>query len=128
MVLDTSVIVAICMSEPQSMIYADKLFDSSVNIVGTPTLLEAHMVLRGKVGDDADRLLAAMLRRYDITPVAFTNEHLDAAKLAFDRYGKGHHPARLNYGDCLAYGLSEAARQPLLFHGDDFALTDVRRA
>ncbi len=47
---------------------------------------------------------------------------------AFDRFGRGRHPAALNHGDCFAYALAQAMGEPLLFKGDGFARTDVRPA
>ena len=54
-----------------------------------------------------------------------TAEHLKAARRAWRRYGKGRHPAALNFGDCFAYALAQATGEPLLFKGDDFARTDI---
>ena len=59
---------------------------------------------------------------------AVTQEHVDVARQAWRRFGKGNHPAALNFGDCFAYALAEVTGEPLLFKGDDFALTDVEAA
>ena len=51
-----------------------------------------------------------------------------AARRAWRRFGKGNHPAGLNFGDCFSYALAEAVREPLLFKGEDFARTDIEAA
>ena len=57
-----------------------------------------------------------------------TSEQAQAARRTWRRFGKGNHPTGLNFGDCFAYALAQAAREPLLFKGQDFALTDVEVA
>lgn len=70
-----------------------------------------------------------MLQRLNIVVVPFEPGHAEIARLAFRTYGKGsQHPARLNYGDCMAYALAKATGRPLLFKGDDFPHTDVTPA
>ncbi|HWO22357.1 MAG TPA: type II toxin-antitoxin system VapC family toxin [Kofleriaceae bacterium] len=63
-----------------------------------------------------------------IEVVPFDQEQAELARDAYRRYGKGHHPAGLSYGDCFAYALCSVRGESLLFKGDDFAKTDVRRA
>ncbi len=60
--------------------------------------------------------------------IAVTVEHARLAREAWRDFGKGRHPARLNYGDCFAYGAAKAERAPLLFKGDDFGRTDIEPA
>jgi ribonuclease VapC len=98
-------------------------------LVGTPTRLEARMVLTGRGGAEAaDAALAAIFADPAIQVIEFTTAHLAAAIDAFDRYGKGRHPAGLNYGDCMAYAVARVAGCPLLYKGEDFARTDIRPA
>jgi ribonuclease VapC len=54
-----------------------------------------------------------------------TPEQARMAREAYQRYGKGNHPAHLNLGDCFAYALAKARREPLLFKGEDFTKTDI---
>lgn len=96
-------------------------------LIGSPTLLEARIVASGKAARlpaDLDQLL------FDIGAeiVDFAAAHVDAATDAFLRFGKGRHPAGLNYGDCMAYAVARVAGCPLLYKGEDFARTDVRAA
>jgi len=128
MVLDTSAIVAIHLKEPGHDRLIEAIDKSAVVIVGVPTLLEAAMVLSTRVGQDARPLLFAFLRRLGAEVVAFNEDHLDAATTAFLRFGRGRHPAGLNFGDCMAYAVAAVAGMPLLFTGEDFARTDIARA
>jgi|SRR5579863_1439402 len=129
MVLDSSAIVAIHLKEPgyERLLKAiDAAVDQSeVLIVGVPTVLETAMVLTARLGKDARPILFAFLRGVEAELVAFNHEHLDAAVTAFLRFGRGRHPAALNFGDCMAYTVASVAGMPLLFTGDDFARTDV---
>jgi ribonuclease VapC len=96
--------------------------------IGAPTLLEATMVLVAKEGEPSRLALAQFLRDYEITPIAFDDLHREVAVEAFLRYGKGRHPAGLNYGDCMSYATAKVADAPLLFVGADFAQTDLTPA
>ena len=83
------------------------------------------MVVEGRGGVAAGDELDAFLETTGIEMAPVTVEHLAAARRAWRRFGKGNHPAGLNFGDCLAYALAETTGEPLLFKGDDFAQTDV---
>ena len=128
MVLETSAFVAILQFEPSRPELLAKLVSAGGAIMTAPSALEAHMVLRKKYGDETIRVVERELWELDITVVPFTPEHAQAATRAFDRYGKGRHPAALNFGDCIAYALATTRDEPLLFVGDDFSKTDVRVA
>ena len=91
-------------------------------------MLEAAMVLTARLGHDARPMLFAFLRRLDTEVVAFNEEHLDAAATAFIRFGRGRHPAALNFGDCMSYAVASVAGMPLLFTGEDFRRTDIAPA
>jgi ribonuclease VapC len=72
--------------------------------------------------------LAELLIAHGIDIEHFTSEHAAAACEAFLRYGKGRHPAGLNFGDCMSYAVAKLSRMPLLYVGGDFAKTDVQSA
>ncbi len=127
MVLDSSAIVAIHLKEPGFERLVQAIEEAEVVAVGAPTLVESAMVLTSRLGSDARPLLFAFLRRVEAEIVGFGELHLDAAVAAFVRFGRGRHPAGLNFGDCLAYAVASVADQPLLFTGEDFARTDVGR-
>ncbi len=128
MVLDSSAIVGIHLKEPGHDRLIDAIENAEVVVVGVPTLLEAAMVLTARLGQDARPLLFAFVRRLEAEVVAFNEEHLDAATSAFLRFGRGRHPAALNFGDCMAYAVASVAGMPLLFTGEDFSRTDIARA
>ena len=85
------------------------------------------MVLEGRRGEDAGFDLDLFLQRASIEAVAFDKEQLNVARAAFRRFGKGRHPAGLNFGDCASYALAKWSGEPLLFKGMDFEVTDVER-
>ena len=128
MVLDSSAIVAIHLREPGHEVLMDRIDGAEVVVVGVPTLLESVMVLTARLGHDARPMLFAFLRRLEAEVVPFNEEHLDAAATAFIRFGRGHHPAALNFGDCMSYAIASVAGMPLLFVGEDFRQTDIAQA
>lgn len=86
------------------------------------------MVMIGKKAEQGPSLVDEFLRTAEIEPVPFTADHAAVARQAFLRYGKGRHPAGLNFGDCIAYATARLEAMPLLFKGDDFRLTDIEPA
>jgi ribonuclease VapC len=85
------------------------------------------IVLFAQLQRDARSLLARFLSEASIAIVPFGESHYGAAVDAWLRYGKGRHPAALNFGDCLSSAVARLANEPLLFVGDDFAQTDIAR-
>lgn len=125
MVLDTSVIVAILLGQAESAALHRLLAVQSPSLVGAPTLAEAGIVLQGRLGQTGLAALRSFLVEYDVHAVPFGDEHWRLAAQAFGRFGKGRHPAGLNFGDCLTYATARLAGRPLLCLGDDFAQTDL---
>lgn len=128
MILDTSVVVAISLREPDYEALVAKLRSADALGIGTPTLTEAGMVLSARLGVEPQALLDRFLRDFGIMPVVFGELHWREALEAFRRFGKGRHPAALNFGDCLSYAAAKLAGQPLFFVGDDFSRTDIEAA
>ena len=128
MVLDTFAIVAIHLRETGHERLIDRIEAAEVAVVGVPTLLETAMVLTARLGQDARPMVFAFLRRLEAEVVPFNEEHLDAAITAFIRFGRGRHPAALNFGDCMSYAVASVAGMPLLFTGEDFSRTDIAQA
>lgn len=122
--VDTSVILAMALAEPEADSFTALLGREAVAI-GWPTLLEARMVLTGKGFPNASDIVGQLVRLPNVTAIAFDAAHYHAAERAFDRFGKGRHPAALNMGDCFAYAVASVAGAPLLFKGSDFGGTDV---
>ena len=127
MIVDTSALVAVLNSEPEALLFLQKMSTEPVKISAV-TLFEFSMVIdrytRREASGGADRLLAMI----EAEIVSVDAAAARGARLAYATYGKGNHPARLNFGDCFAYALAKEAGEPLLFKGDDFARTDVRSA
>jgi ribonuclease VapC len=126
--LDTSAIVAVALSEPEGRRFREVILANRC-LIGAPTVLECHLVLRpgpdAATFDSFRRLLALS----HIEVEAFTRPLYALAAAAFDRYGRGRgHPAKLNFGDCMAYAVAKARDVPLLYKGGDFAKTDIRSA
>jgi ribonuclease VapC len=125
MIIDTSAILAILRREPGYDRIRHHLAVSPSTKIGAPTRLEAGMVLVGRLGARGTTALARFLQRNAIETLPFTEAHADVAADAFGRFGKGRHPAALNFGDCLSYATAYLAREPLLCVGNDFAQTDL---
>ncbi len=128
MVVDSSALVSILLEEPGHQRLFDKAANAELTIVGAPVALETVMVLSGRSDKDPRSLLDGLLRTMGAEIVPFTEDHYEAAVTAFLRYGKGRHPAGLNFGDCTSYALARVGGLPLLYTGNDFSKTDVQAA
>lgn len=129
MIVDTSAIVAIVSDEPSRSHLLSVLSGAIIARISAANLLEAYFVIDGRKEPEASALLDAVLGRLALTVEPVTEAQVSIARNAFRRYGKGSgHGARLNFGDCFAYALARAMDEPLLFVGNDFAQTDIRRA
>jgi ribonuclease VapC len=128
MILDSSALVAVFLGEPGAEELLAKMTASPSLGIGAPTLAETLLVLTRRLGGDPTPLLSDLLRDLDATVISFSEEHSRLALQAFLRFGKGRHPAALNFGDCLAYAVAAIADQPLLFVGEDFSQTDLTAA
>lgn len=125
MILDTSALVAILFREPEAEAFTRLIHSNVNNRISAGTCLELVLVLERQAGVEADRQREMFFRRAGITIEAFTEDQLLIARQAFHDFGKGRHPAGLNFGDCFAYALARYMGEPLLFKGDDFRKTDI---
>jgi ribonuclease VapC len=128
MIIDTSAIVAVFLKEPGFEGLLDRLAGAPLLGIGAPTVAEAGIVLGARLRSDARGMLARFFQKSGIQVVPFDEPHWQEAVLAWQRFGKGRHPAALNFGDCLSYATARLAGRPLLFVGDDFARTDIDAA
>ena len=128
MILDTSALLAVLFDEPDADYFERAIASATTCRMSAANHLEAAMVVESRMGDEGGRQLDNFTATAEIELVPVTPEQAQAARLAWRRYGKGNHPAALNFGDCFAYALAETAREPLLFKGEDFALTDIEAA
>lgn len=128
MIVDSSAVVAILNREPDAERYEDAIASAPKRRMSVANLLEASIVVEGRGGAVAGHELDLLLERFGIELEPVTAEQLAAARRAWRRFGRGNHPAALNFGDCFAYALAETTGEPLLFKGGDFAKTDVEAA
>lgn len=128
MILDTSAIIAILLEEPDVGALLAKLGRASSRSVSSPILVESVLVLTGRLEGDAEAALSDFLQEFAVTTIPFGERHWHEAASAFRRFGKGRHPAALNFGDCMAYATARVAGQPLLCIGNDFPQTDIELA
>lgn len=128
MILDTSALVAVLYGEPERDDFLQLIHKAQACSFSAANFLELAMVVERQLGPCAARQVDTFLLRADITlePVSVQQAHL--ARQAFLDYGKGRHPAGLNFGDCFAYALARELDRPLLFKGNDFRQTDIASA
>jgi ribonuclease VapC len=125
-IVDSSVIVAILLRQPDYAPVLEQLARATAPATGAPTLTETGIVLAARLGVAGKTLLARFVQESGLVVVPFGDDHWGAAVDAFLRYGRGRHPAGLNFGDCLTYAVARLAGEPLLCLGDDFARTDLQ--
>ena len=128
MVVDTSAIVAILLSEPDAAALEQSLVADEIRLVPATCVLEARMVLASRRGEHALAEIDLWLATIDARIIPVDAELVDIATQAWLAYGKGRHLAALNFADCLSYALAKRTGEPLLFKGDDFSRTDIRAA
>lgn len=128
MVLDTSALLAIYFHESDSERFEAAILSAARPFVSAGTLLETGIVVEARDREAGSVELDRLLQKLGVTTVPVDAEQVEVGRLAFRKYGKGRHPAKLNYGDCFAYALAITTGEPLLFKGDDFSRTDVTDA
>lgn len=128
MIVDASALIAILLSEPDAPLLARALNTAEPRLMAAPTYLEVCMVVVGRKGPDAKLGIDHLIARSAISIVPFNGDAAQVAAEAFIKYGRGRHPAGLNFGDCISYALAKTEVMPLLFKGDDFRLTDIEAA
>ncbi len=125
MVIDTSALVAILTEEAEHSRMKAAIARDSRRDISAVTLFEASMVLESRRGDIAGRELDLLVHTLSCTIVPVDAAQTQRAREGWRTFGKGRHPASLNFGDCFPYALSMASREPLLFKGDHFSKTDI---
>lgn len=128
MILDTSAIVAILEGESDEPRLIAVLDQADVIRVSAATVVEAGIVVEARRGEAGGRELDLLLHRIRAEVVSVTAEQAELARVAYRQFGKGIHPAALNFGDCFVYALAASLGEPVLFVGQDFAKTDVESA
>ena len=128
MILDTSALAAILFGEPEAALFTKLIHDAERCLIGAANFVELSMVVEAQIGPDAGRQCDIFFRRAGIVIEPLSVEQAHLARQAFLDFGKGRHPAGLNFGDCFAYALAKATRESLLFKGNDFDKTDIKAA
>lgn len=127
-VVDSSALLCLLLGEPESERIAVSLENSPKALIAAPTLLEASIVAEARLGPRGVLNLQAVMRAAGIEVAGFTADEAQMAAEAWRRFGRGRHPASLNYGDCMSYAMAITHHAPLLFVGDDFTITDITAA
>ncbi len=128
MIVDSSAIVSILLREPEHERVLERILGEEPVRAGAAPLVETGIVLTARIGLPGKSLLARFLTEADIDVVQIEQTHWSVAVDAFVRYGKGRHPAALNFGDCLTYAVAAVSGERLLCVGDDFRQTDLSLA
>ena len=128
MVVDSSAVIAILRKESGWERLQETLLDAEIAVMSAAVVVETSIVIEAAAGNAGIRELDALLDAAGIEIVPFQPAHVALAREGLRRFGKGRHPAKLNFGDCLSYALARQRAEPLLFTGDDFSRTDIMSA
>lgn len=128
MIVDTSALVAVILGEPDAESHLTSMARADSLALSAATLTEALIVVEARQGREAATDLVALLAELEADIVSVDEAQAEGAAAAWRRFGKGRHPAALNFGDTFSYALAVIRGEPLLFKGRDFAATDVTQA
>ena len=124
-VVDSSALIAILDKEPDAALYAEVIAEADAPLISAATLLELHIVTLNRHGARAAQIVDRLIQDAAFQIENFTAQHIELAREAYARYGKGRNAAGLNYGHCFSYALAKATGLPLVFKGQDFSKTDL---
>ena len=124
-VVDTSALIAILDKEADAALYAEAIAEADTPLISAATLLELHIVMFNRHGARAAQIVDRLVQDAAFQVESFTAQHVELAREAYARYGKGENVAGLNYRDCFSYALAKATGLPLLFKGQDLSKTDL---
>ena len=125
MILDTSAILGVLFHEKDASDIIREIRSAQFVGVGSPTLVEVSIVLGSRIGFENLDLISEFLQMFQVAVMDFNGTQWQLAAAAFQQYGKGRHPASLNFGDCLSYAAAKGTNQRLLSRGNDFSQTDL---
>ena len=128
MIVDTSAIVAILRRESESEDFARLIENSDVARMSAASYVEVSIIAEAETSGTGSRQLDALLHTTGMVIEPVTVEQAHVARQAWADFGRGRHPAKLNFGDCFAYALAKVSGEPLLFKGEDFRRTDIPAA
>jgi len=124
-VIDTSALIALLGMEAEAARVAAALESEATRLISAATVVETGLVIESRYGAQGGRELDLLIAKAELSIQPVTAEQAEVAREAWRRYGKGRHPAGLNFGDCFSYALARTSGEPLLFKGDDFIHTDI---
>ena len=127
MVIDTSAIVAILQNEPEQDKFIEAIESADIRLVSAASFLEASIVFLTRYGMDGILYLDLFMAKAGIEISSVDSDQANIARRAFREFGRGRHPAELNFGDCFSYALAKSLDLPLLVKGSDFVKTDIRQ-
>ncbi len=125
MVIDTSALIAILLGEPEAERFAQAIASDPRRLMSAVSAFEASIVIGVRKGPMGVRELDLLTYSAGVSIVSFDEEQVQIARAAYEKYGKGRHPAALNLGDCASYALARASGESLLFKGSDFSQSDI---
>jgi ribonuclease VapC len=125
-VIDSSVLLAILLGEPERSHFVDLITEASVRLLSAANALETAIVSESRLKTAGGHELDILIQKAAIEIVSVDSEQFSVARQAWRKFGKGRHPAALNFGDCFAYALSKVSNEPLLAKGSDFHKTDLQ--
>ncbi len=128
MIVDTSALLAILFGEKDAETYARAISEAEVCLISAATFVEVSIVVESETGDAGSRQWDSFLRTASMRVEPVTEEQAHTARQAWSDFGKGRHPAGLNFGDCFPYALAKISGEPLLFKAQDFRKTDIPAA
>jgi len=125
MVIDTSALLAILLDEKERRSFIEAIEAAGSRIMSVASFVEVSIVIESRFGAEGLQALDLFVDRAGIELADVDLEQGKLARRAFSRFGKGRHPAGLNFGDCFSYALAVVRGEPLLYKGRDFSETDV---
>lgn len=128
MVIDTSALVAMLIGEPEAERFEAAVEQDPRRLMSAASYFETAIAIETRFGEPGGRELDLWLHRAAVDLVSVDADQAEWARLAYRKFGKGRHPAGLNFGDCFSYAAAKIRGQPLLFKGTDFSLTDISSA
>jgi len=128
MVIDSSAIVAILFGEDDAKELAATIVAAETRLMSAALFLGTAIVVESRYGEAGSEKFDQLLKTAKIQIEPVTAEQAESARIAYRSFGKGRHPAKLNFGDCFSYALAKVSGFPLLYKGNDFVQTDVSLA
>lgn len=126
MVIETSALLAILLNEPERRGFNERIAGADTRLMSSASFVETAIIIEIRKGASGARDLDLFMHQAAVEVVAVDYNQAQIARRAYRTYGKGRHPAGLNFGDCFAYALAKASGEPLLFKGGDFSQTDLK--